>query len=127
MNAHPVHPQLAEVGEANFESEVLRSPRPTLVAFRAPWSRPCQVLDVALEEVTSACADTVKLVKVNADDNPDLSLVYDIQSIPTLIFFVEGLPCAKIVGTASKDAILAKLQAALNRFAASAPASEARP
>jgi thioredoxin-like negative regulator of GroEL len=50
------------------------------------------------------------VVKVNADDSLDLSLWYDIQSVPTLIFFVAGNPCLRIVGTATKEAILAKLK-----------------
>jgi thioredoxin 1 len=99
-----------EVGEANFESEVLKSKRPVLVAFSAPWSRPCHILDAVLEEVATACAGSVKVVKVNADDNPDLSLWYEIQSIPTLLCFVDGSPRAKVVGTASKEAILSRLQ-----------------
>jgi thioredoxin 1 len=52
----------------------------------------------------------VKIVKVNADDNPDLSLWYEVQSIPTLLYFVDGSIRAKVVGTASKEAILAKLE-----------------
>lgn len=109
MNANPNPAPTVEVGEANFDSEVLKSKQTVLVAFQAPWSRPCQILDSALDEVATACAGGVKVVKVNADENPDLSLWYEIQSIPTLLYFVGGRPCAKIVGTASKEAILAKL------------------
>jgi len=50
-------------------------------------------------------------VKINADDSLELSLAYEIQSIPTLIYFVDGKPRFRIVGTASKEAILAKLKA----------------
>jgi thioredoxin 1 len=54
------------------------------------------------------------LVKVNADDNPDLSICYEVESIPTLLFFLEGQLAAKIVGTVSKEAILARLRAVLD-------------
>ena len=103
-----------EVSEANFESEVLRSKQPVLVAFWTPWSRPCHILDSALDEVATACAGSVKVVKVNADDNPDLSIWYEIQSVPTLLCFVDGSLRAKVVGTASKKAILSKLQSVLH-------------
>jgi thioredoxin 1 len=110
MNSNQDKSLTAEVGEANFELEVLRSKQPVLVAFSAPWSRPCHILDSVLDEVSTTCAGNVKVVKINADDNPDLSLLYDIQSIPTLLYFVEGSLCAKVVGTASPEAILSKLR-----------------
>ena len=62
-----------------------------------------------LQELASACAGRFKVVKVNADDSLDLSLWYEIQSVPTLLYFVRGNPCLRIVGTATKEAILAKL------------------
>ena len=110
MNAIQTQASLRVIGAADFEPEVLQSKQPVLVAFFAPWSRPCQVLDAALRETTAACGDRAKIVKVNADDNPELSLYYDIQSIPTLLYFVEGVPRLRIVGTATKEAILARLE-----------------
>jgi thioredoxin 1 len=109
MNTSQQKAPTVEVGEANFEAEVLKSKQPVLVAFWAPWSHPCHILDKALEEVAATCAGRVKVLKVNADDHPDLSLWYEIQSIPTLVYFVDGTIRAKVVGTASKEAILAKL------------------
>jgi len=110
MDMNPDKAPTVEVGEANFEPEVLRSKSPVLVAFFAPWSRPCHILDSVLDEVATTCAGSVKVVKVNTDDNPDLSMWYEIQSIPTLLFFVDGSLRAKVVGTASKEAILSKLK-----------------
>ena len=101
---------IIEIGEANFESEVVRWKQPVLVAFSAAWSRPCQILDSVLEEVATACAGRVKVVKLNADNHPDLSFVWKIQSIPTLLYFIDGNLRAKIVGTASREAILSKLE-----------------
>jgi len=94
----------------NFKAEVLESKQPVLVEFWVPWSRPCQVLDSVIHELASAWAGNVKVVKVNADDSLDLSLWYDIQSVPTLVYFVRGNPCLRLIGTASKEAILAKIQ-----------------
>ena len=101
---------LLAITAEDFKAEVLDSKQPVLVEFWAPWSRPCQVFDSVLQELTSACAGKLKVVKVNADDSLDLSLWYDIQSIPTLLYFVRGTPCLRIVGTATKEAILTKLK-----------------
>ena len=101
---------LLAIAAEDFKAQVLESKQPALVEFWAPWSRPCQVFDSVLQEVASSCAGKVNVVKVNADDSLDLSLWYDIQSVPTLIYFVAGNPCLRIVGTATKEAILAKLK-----------------
>jgi len=101
---------IIEIGEANFECEVLRWKQPVLVAFSAAWSRPCRILDSVLEEVAAACAGREKVVRINADNNPVLSLIWNIQSIPTLLYFVDGKLRGRIVGTASKEAILSKLR-----------------
>lgn len=108
MNAEKL--QNVEIGEANFESEVLKSKQPVLVAFSAPWSQPCRIIKSVLDEVATACAGRVRFLKVNVDDHPDLGIWYDIQSIPTLLCFVSGKVCVRIVGTASKEAILSKLE-----------------
>jgi thioredoxin 1 len=102
---------LVVVPEFNFKTEVLEAKQPVLVVFGTPWSRPCQVLDSILQELARDWAGIVKVVSINADDSLDLSLGYDIQSVPTLLYFVEGVPRLRIVGTATKDAILAKLKA----------------
>ncbi|MGO8701119.1 MAG: thioredoxin family protein [Limisphaerales bacterium] len=108
MNAD--HALIAEIGEANFEPEVMESKRPVLVAFLARWSRPCHIIRPVLDEVAEACAGSVKIVTINADDNPDLGMCYGIQSIPTLLCFVDGGERARIVGTASQEAVLSKLK-----------------
>jgi thioredoxin 1 len=101
---------IPEINEPEFEVEVLKSRQPVLVNFCAAWSQPCRRLAGVLDEVATECGETVKIVKVNVDDNPDLGMWYGIQSIPTLLCFVNGEVRAKIVGTASKEAILAKLK-----------------
>lgn len=121
MNENEENALITELGERDFRSEILRSELPVLVEFWAPWSRPCQILSSALEETASACRGSVKVVTVNADDNPTLSLWYEIQSIPTLLFFLDGNIRARIVGTASKEAILAKLQSVLGGDSAERP------
>ncbi len=110
MNAAGRSVSIASIGESNFQAEVLQAKQPILVAFSAPWSRPCQVLDPILEDLARACSGKAKVVKVDPDACLDLSLCYDIQSVPTLLCFVQGKPQLRIVGTATTQAILAKLR-----------------
>ena len=101
--------QAKEINEPEFEAEVLRSAQPVLVGFLTGWSKPCQLIEPVLDEVAQACNGNANIFKVNVDDNPDLGTIYGVQSIPMLIFFVNGTVRAKIVGMASPKAILAKL------------------
>jgi thioredoxin-like negative regulator of GroEL len=116
-------PQIIEVGDSNFELEVLKAGAPTIVAFCAPWSRPCRVLDTVLREIGTGGAGKLRVAKINADDNPDLSLAYDVQSIPTLLYFAHGSLRGRTVGTASKTAILAKLESVCPELPAAASQS----
>src|SRR5258706_6000737 len=102
---NPSEPSFRSVGEGDFESAVLKSSMPVLVLFCAPWSKPCQVISPVLAEVATTCAGHIEVMKVDADDNPHLSLWYGVQSIPTLLFFAAGTPREKLVGTASGEAI----------------------
>jgi thioredoxin 1 len=101
---------IVDVDEGNFQSVVLDSRQPVLVAFLASWSRPCQILGAVLDELASTCAESASIVKVDADNNPDLSMSYDVECIPTLLYFVSGTLRARVVGTATKEAILSRLQ-----------------
>ncbi len=104
-------PKLVAIAAQNFKAEVLESKLPVLVEFWTGWSQPCQISHSVLQSVAGDLAGKIKVVKINADDSLELSLAYEIQSIPTLIYFVDGKPRFRIVGTASKEAILAKLKA----------------
>lgn len=106
---HEMKPIL-EINEPDFETEVLKSKQPVLVNFWADWSQPCRRLVPVLEEVALGCNGRAKVIKVNVDDNPQLGMTYWIQSIPTLLCFINGEARDRIVGTASKEAILAKLE-----------------
>jgi thioredoxin 1 len=108
MNAD--NSQNIEIGETNFEAEVLRSKQPVAVLFTAPWSKACGVILPIVEEVAKACAGKLKVLRVNVDDHLDLGVWYDIQYIPTLLYFVNGEVCVRLVGTASKEAIISKIE-----------------
>ncbi len=114
--------ELPVISAGEFRTAVLESKQPVLVAFCTSWSRPCQVLEAELHALSGTFAGRGKVVKVNADDSLDLSLWYDIQSVPTLLCFVEGEPRLRIVGTATRDAILAKV----NPLLPATPSNESR-
>jgi thioredoxin 1 len=114
MNATETNKKPMPMDEINFDREVLKSKKPVLVAFLTEWSKPCAVIAPVLDEIAAEHSRKLKIVRVNADSNPDLSLWYDVESIPTLLYFVSGTVRAKVVGTASKQAILAKIKQARN-------------
>ena len=97
----------------NFEAEVKNSDRPVLVDFWAEWCGPCKMLSPLLDELANEKGETVKIAKVNIDDNQELAVEFGVKSIPMLLFFQGGEVKDQLVGVAGKDAINAKLDALL--------------
>ena len=110
MNASDNNTKIVQIDNGNFDSEVLNSKQPVLVAFLTSWSRPCAILSPVLDEIALELSGKLKVVRIDADTSLDLSLWYDVRSIPALLSFVSGSVRAKIIGTASKEAILSKLE-----------------
>jgi len=87
-----------EVTEATFDSEVLKSPTPVMVDFWAVWCGPCKMIGPIIEELAATFDGQVKVVKVDIDSNPGLSIKYSIRSIPTILFFKNGNVVDQVVG-----------------------------
>jgi thioredoxin 1 len=103
------------IGDADFEREVLKAEHPVLVDFWATWCAPCRAIAPAIEELATQYKGKVKVAKVNIDENQDTPQQYGIRSIPTLLVFKGGKVVDQIVGAVPK----AKLEAALQKVVAS--------
>lgn len=91
-----------DVTDLTFEAEVLRSEVPVVVDFWAPWCGPCRLVSPVLDELSEEYAGRVKVVKVNADENPGLSEDFKVQSIPFIAFFAGGEMENSLVGARPK-------------------------
>lgn len=94
-----------EVNDTNFESEVIDSDVPVLVDFWAPWCGPCRALAPVIDELAGEYEGKAKIVKLNTDENPNKSLEFRINSIPTMIIFKDKKPVEILVGSLSKEKI----------------------
>jgi thioredoxin 1 len=95
------------VTDASFEAEVLRSEGPVLVDFWAEWCGPCKSIAPILDEISTEYLSRLKVVKLNTDENPDVSVKYAVRSIPTLMLFKNGNNEATRVGALTKAQLTA--------------------
>lgn len=97
-----------EVTDANFKELVLDSDKPAMVDFWAEWCGPCKMISPIIEELANE-NQGVNVGKVNVDENPELSMKYNIRSIPTILFFKGGEIVDKVVGAVPKAVLESKL------------------
>ena len=90
------------VTDSEFDSTVLQSERPVVLDFWAEWCQPCKMLAPTIEEIAGEYEDTVKVGKLNVDDNPHTATKYGIRGIPTLLFFKGGQVVQQVTGVKSK-------------------------
>jgi thioredoxin 1 len=110
----------AEITDATFEAEVLRSDKPVLVDFWAPWCAPCRTVGAVLDQLSGE-RDDLKIVKVNIDDNQEQALKNSVLVLPTVVLYVGGEAVGKLQGGVPPTAIARLLQ---EHLPANAPAAE---
>jgi len=102
-------PTLTEVTDATFAQEVLTGDKPVLVEFWAPWCGPCKMLAPVLTEIAAEHADSLRVVKINSDENPQTVRDYQVMGVPTMLVFKGGEPVRSMVGARSKLRLLDEL------------------
>ncbi|MGW1027525.1 thioredoxin [Streptomyces sp. NPDC002577] len=100
---------VAEVTDADFESEVVASGVPVLVEFTADWCGPCRQLAPVLSDIAREESDRLKVVQLDVDANPQTTIAYGVLSMPTLMLFRDGEPVKSMVGARPKRRLLAEL------------------
>ena len=104
--------------ETNFDEEVLASEVPVIVDYWAPWCGPCRLLGPVIEQIAEERAATIKVGKVNVDEEPALADRAGVRGIPFVVLYRMGRPAVQAVGAQPKDA----LERALGLDAPSPPA-----
>ena len=101
-----------KITAANFENEVLNSDKPVLLDFYADWCGPCKILAPVLHEIAEENAGTLKVGKINVDEQMELAMRFQVSSIPMLVVFKDGKVVAKSVGYRPKPEIAAMVEGA---------------
>lgn len=99
---------LETIQEANFDQQVLQSPLPVLLDFGAEWCAPCKRLEPILEKLSQEWQGRVRIVRVDADQNPTLAGRYQVMSLPTVILLVKGQEVARQAGLATRERLVEK-------------------
>ena len=102
-----------EVDSTTFETAILKSDKPVVLDFWAPWCGPCKMIAPILDDLATQYSGKVTIAKVNTDENSDLAMKYGIQGIPTMIFINQGEEVDRVVGANTATTYTSKIEALL--------------
>ena len=105
--------KIVTLSDATFDEHVKASDVPVLVDFWAEWCGPCKMISPVLEEIAEEQAGKIQIVKLNIDDNLEVTRRFDVMSIPTLILFKDGQPEVRLIGAKPKGQLLQEISAYL--------------
>jgi thioredoxin 2 len=106
-------PWVVDTSDPEFAAVADESSIPVLVDVWAPWCGPCRMVSPVLEQLAIELAGRLKLVKVNADEAPEVSRRFEVQAIPTLVLLQHGTVVDKQIGAAPAPALRSWLTAHL--------------
>ncbi|HSE63055.1 MAG TPA: thioredoxin [Thermoanaerobaculia bacterium] len=92
------NPNVQEVSDTSFESDILKSTVPVLVDFWAPWCGPCRTVGPIVDDLANQYAGKIKVAKVNVDESQQVAFQYQVTSIPTFILFKNGRVADRVLG-----------------------------
>ncbi|MBD8943182.1 MAG: thioredoxin [Clostridiales bacterium] len=98
----------------NFENEVLKSDMPVIVDFYADWCMPCKVMAPVVNEIEKKYINSIKMGKINIDENPMVALDYRVLSIPTLLFIKDGKVLGRLEEAVTKNVVETKIKKYFN-------------
>lgn len=99
-----------KISNENYEEEVLKSDKPVIIDFYADWCGPCRMMSPIIDEIAEEKAESIKVGKVNVDENQELAMKYGVMSIPTIVIIKNGEVSKTFVGVRNKNEILEAIE-----------------